>query len=134
MGQRLRTSDPSTLRHQEAKPKEGATIEMKSEDMDTTVNPMGKKELGLQQELSPKEVDAHQEEHVIHVQAMEEYHFDNVKFFHHYFKGKPGVIIEDMLMAHAYAFHMNGTYGGCCARANINIERNVELLELLGLK
>ena len=34
--------------------------------------------------------------------------------FHHYLVGKPGIVIKDMLMCHAYAFHQNATYGGSC--------------------
>lgn len=132
--QKLRKSEQPTMQHeQQAKPMD-PSIEMKSEDLD--IKPVEQKVLKLQQELvPPKEVNAHhQEGQGIHVQAMEDYQFENILYFHHYFKGKPAVVIQDMLMAHAYAFHLNGTYGGCCARASINVERNVELLEVLGLK
>ncbi len=109
-------------------------IEMKKEHMDK--KPTKQEEVKLQQELVRPEVSGHRNTEGIHFQAMEDYHFNDVKFFHHYAKGKPGVVIEDMLMAHAYSFHMNGTYGGCCVRAGTatNVERHQELLDALGLK
>jgi hypothetical protein len=49
--------------------------------------------------------------------------------------GKAGAVIEDMLMAHAYAFHCNGRYGGACG--NTKPEKKAEfesLLAAFGLK
>jgi hypothetical protein len=56
-------------------------------------------------------------------------------YFHNYKNGKAGAVIEDMLMAHAYAFHYNGGYGGACG--NTKPEKKAEfesLLAAVGLK
>jgi hypothetical protein len=55
--------------------------------------------------------------------------------YSHYHKGKAGVVIEDMLMAHAYAFHRGATYGGSCGEpSKEHHELQVSLLESIGLK
>jgi hypothetical protein len=57
-----------------------------------------------------------------------------LQFFHHYRKGKSGGVIEDMLMCHAYAFHLNATYGGSCGEPSSLIQTHQELLGSVGLK
>jgi hypothetical protein len=56
-------------------------------------------------------------------------------FYNHHRNGKAGAVVEDMLMAHAYAFHSKGGYGGACG--HIKPEKKVEfesLLAAIGLK
>lgn len=65
---------------------------------------------------------------------MDELRFKPTMYFHHYNKGKSGAVIRDMLMAHAYAFHMNGHYGGACCEDDVNVERHERLLDAIGLK
>lgn len=89
--------------------------------------------LKLQQEIVHEEKKNRNDEPGVHVEAMEDYNFENVTYFHRYTGGKSGAVIEDMLMAHAYAFHMNGVYGGCCADGEY-VVKHVELLDALGLK
>jgi hypothetical protein len=55
-------------------------------------------------------------------------------FFHHYKKGKSGGVIEDMLMAHAYCFHHNATYGGSCGEPSNKKATHEALLDAIGLK
>jgi hypothetical protein len=57
-----------------------------------------------------------------------------MQFFHHYRKGYSGGVIEDMLMCHAYAFHLNATYGGSCGEPSSLIQTHQELLSSVGLK
>ena len=54
--------------------------------------------------------------------------------FHNYFKGKSGKVVEEMLMAHAYIFHQNATYGGCCGSISLKMTAHEDLLDALGLK
>jgi hypothetical protein len=62
------------------------------------------------------------------------YVFDpNHQMFHNYFKGKSGKVVEEMLMAHAYIFHKNATYGGCCGSKSSKILAHKELLNSIGL-
>lgn len=58
----------------------------------------------------------------------------NTMFFHHYKKGKSGGVIEDMLMAHAYCFHHNATYGGSCGEPGNKKATHEALLDSIGLK
>jgi hypothetical protein len=88
----------------------------------------------LQQDIVHDQTDKNEEGESVHVEAMETFESDGTIYFHHYTRGKSGAVIEDMLMAHAYAFHMGGTYGGCCIEPGINVERHEELLDALGLK
>ena len=60
-------------------------------------------------------------------------------FFHHYLVGKPGAVIHDMLMCHAYAFQQNALYGGACrGEVTPEIQRrssvNLQLLDSIGLR
>jgi hypothetical protein len=116
-GQKLRNSNSAEKEQKES-------IDKKPE------SPGIPEELNLQQEIVHDE-----KKEGVHVEAMEDYQFENVKYFHHYTKGKSGAVIEDMLMAHAYAFHKNGLYGGCCRKKDtVNVERHEDLLDALGLK
>lgn len=64
-----------------------------------------------------------------------EYHFDaSHMMFQKYHKGKSGQVVEEMLMAHAYIFHQNTTYGGCCGTKTVKMAAHEELLESIGLK
>jgi hypothetical protein len=64
-----------------------------------------------------------------------EYSFDTRHvIFNNYYRGKSGKVVEEMLMAHAYAFNQNVTYGGCCASSTIKVGAHEELLEAIGLK
>lgn len=56
------------------------------------------------------------------------------QMFHNYFKGKSGKVVEDMLMAHAYIYHHNATYGGCCGNLSVKMTAHEDLLDALGLK
>lgn len=95
----------------------------------------GNGEMKLQQPIVHDEEEKKHTNEAIHVEAMETFDLDkNQLYFHHYKRGKSGVVIEDMLMAHAHAFHMGGTYGGCCIEAGVKIERHQELLDALGLR
>ena len=94
----------------------------------------GNEALKLQQELIHGDKKKRNEQPGVKVESMEDYNFENVRYFHHYYKKKSGAVIEDMLMAHAYSFHMNGMYGGCCAQSGTNIERHEDLLDAIGLK
>lgn len=58
----------------------------------------------------------------------------DIQMFHNYNKGKSGKVIEEMLMAHAYIFHQNATYGGCCGDRNSKMTTHEDLLDALGLK
>ena len=112
---------------QENSPKESGTIDQ--------VQQLERQEdLKLQQDILHDETKKKHGGEEIHVEALEKFEFDDTLYFHHYTRGKSGAVIEDMLMAHAYAFHMGGTYGGCCIEPGINIERHEELLDALGLK
>ena len=91
-------------------------------------------EMKLQQDIRHDEKKMKHGGEGIHVDAFEKFEFDDTLYFHHYRRGKSAAVIEDMLMAHAYAFHMGGTYGGCCIEPGIKIERHEELLDALGLK
>jgi hypothetical protein len=62
------------------------------------------------------------------------YTFDKHLMFHNYVKRKSGSVVEDMLMAHAYIFHQNATYGGCCGVPDLKMTAHEELLDALGLK
>jgi hypothetical protein len=65
----------------------------------------------------------------------QKYIFDEKhQMFHNYFKGKSGKVVEEMLMAHAYIFHQNATYGGCCGSLSIKMTAHEDLLDALGLK
>lgn len=65
----------------------------------------------------------------------EQYVFDGQhQMFHNYYKGKSGKVVEEMLMAHAYIFHQNATYGGCCGTQSLKMEVHEDFLEALGLK
>jgi hypothetical protein len=54
--------------------------------------------------------------------------------FHNYVKGKSGQVVEEMLMAHAFIFAQNATYGGCCGTTTVKMAAHLELLEAIGLK
>ena len=57
------------------------------------------------------------------------------EIYHHYKKGKrSGEVIEDILMCHAYAFHINATYGGSCDDPHETMVIHSNLLDSLGLK
>jgi hypothetical protein len=56
------------------------------------------------------------------------------QIFHNYFGGKSGKVVEEMLMAHAYIFHQNATYGGCCGSRSAQMTAHEDLLDVLGLK
>jgi hypothetical protein len=60
--------------------------------------------------------------------------FDNHLMFHNYVRHKSGSVVEDMLMAHAYIFHLNATYGGCCGEPGLKMTAHEDLLDALGLK
>jgi hypothetical protein len=63
------------------------------------------------------------------------YNFDTSHIlFHKYHKGKSGKIVEEMLMAHAYIYQQNATYGGCCGSKTVNTAVHGQLLEAIGLK
>lgn len=62
------------------------------------------------------------------------YTFDKHLMFHNYVKHKSGSVVEDMLIAHAYIFHQNATYGGCCGEPGLKMKAHEELLDALGLK
>lgn len=63
------------------------------------------------------------------------YVFDpNHQMFHNYYKGKSGKVVEEMLIAHAYVFHQNATYGGCCGSRTSKMDAHEDLLDALGLK
>ena len=65
----------------------------------------------------------------------QQYVFDgHHQMFHNYFKGKSGKVVEEMLMAHAYIFHQNATYGGCCGSISLKMTAHEDLLDALGLK
>mmetsp|Transcript_23153 Transcript_23153/g.54662 ORF Transcript_23153/g.54662 Transcript_23153/m.54662 type:complete len:511 (-) Transcript_23153:499-2031(-) len=55
------------------------------------------------------------------------------QIFHNYYKGKSGKVVREMLMAHAYIFHQNATYGGCCGSQSAKISAHEDLLDSLGL-
>lgn len=64
-----------------------------------------------------------------------EYTFDtSLVMFQKYHKGKSGTVVEEMLMAHAYVFQQNATYGGCCGSKTVKMAAHEELLEAIGLK
>jgi hypothetical protein len=64
-----------------------------------------------------------------------EYHFDTSHMmFHSYHKGKSGKVVEEMLMAHAYIFEQNATYGGCCGSKTVKMASHEELLTAIGLE
>jgi len=56
------------------------------------------------------------------------------QMFHNYYSGKSGKVVEEMLIAHAYIFHQNATYGGCCGSHATKMEAHEDLLDALGLK
>lgn len=56
------------------------------------------------------------------------------QMFHNYFPGKSGKVVEEMLIAHAYIFHQNTTYGGCCGSRSAKMTAHEDLLDALGLK
>lgn len=56
------------------------------------------------------------------------------QIFHNYFPGKSGKVVEEMLIAHAYIFHQNTTYGGCCGSRSAKMTAHEDLLDALGLK
>jgi hypothetical protein len=59
----------------------------------------------------------------------------NYLIFHHYVHTTQSSAIEDMLMCHAYAFHMNATYGGACSGADTpEMAANEALLDAIGLR
>ena len=65
----------------------------------------------------------------------EVYVFDtDHQMFHNYYSGKSGKVVEEMLMAHAYIFHQNATYGGCCGTRSVKMDAHEDLLDALGLK
>jgi hypothetical protein len=64
-----------------------------------------------------------------------DYTFDTSHvIFNNYYRGKSGKVVEEILMAHAHAFQLNVTYGGCCASSTIKVTQHQELLEAIGLK
>ncbi|KAG7360101.1 hypothetical protein IV203_035200 [Nitzschia inconspicua] len=64
-----------------------------------------------------------------------QYQFDTSHMiFHKYHKGKSGQVVEEMLMGHAFIFHQNATYGGCCGAKTVKMAAHEELLEAIGLK
>jgi len=68
-------------------------------------------------------------------ESQEVYIFDpNHQMFHNYYSGKSGQVVEEMLMAHAYIFHQNATYGGCCGTRSAKMTAHEDLLDALGLK
>ena len=41
---------------------------------------------------------------------------------------------KEMIMAHAYIYHQNATYGGCCGSQTLKIKDHEQLINALGLK
>ena len=58
----------------------------------------------------------------------------NKILFHHYYKGDSGFVIKEMLMAHAYAYHLGETYGGSCGEPSSLHAIHESLLESIGLQ
>ena len=56
------------------------------------------------------------------------------QIFHNYHSGKSGKVVEEMMIAHAYVFHQNATYGGCCGSQATKMEAHEDLLDSLGLR
>jgi hypothetical protein len=54
--------------------------------------------------------------------------------YHHYLKGKSGVVIHEMLLAHAWAFHHNVAYGGSCGEPSSKHKEHEALLASVGLE
>ncbi len=56
------------------------------------------------------------------------------QMFHNYYSGKSGKVVEEMLIAHAYIFHQNATYGGCCGSQSQKMTMHEDLLDAIGVK
>jgi len=93
----------------------------------------------------PKEIEVKFEEGVFRIgekdnidaagTELSPYIFDTRhQMFHNYFKGKSGKVLEEMLMAHAYIFHQNATYGGCCGSLSLKMTAHEDLMDALGLR
>jgi len=68
-------------------------------------------------------------------EGQQPYVFDPThQMFHNYNSGKSGKVVEEMLVAHAYIFHQNATYGGCCGTSAHKMATHEDLLDALGLK
>jgi hypothetical protein len=117
--------------------------EPKSEDLEIEENfepSIRKKELKLAEEIfkDPEKEELHEdhsEDFGDEVTEQREYHFDSSHMmFHKYNKGKSGQVVEEMLMGHAYIFHQNATYGGCCGTKTVKMAAHEELLSAIGLR
>jgi hypothetical protein len=118
-------------------PQQQHTIERTKDDVGKVIVPQkNKEELKLRQNSVSLEHEDESNEgiNLPRVEPLSEYHFEDHILFNHYYKGKSGVVIEDMLMAHAYTFHRNATYGGSCGDAGMKVARHQELLASIGLK
>ena len=80
-------------------------------------------------EVDPNEL-VHRSEHIVNAVDPDQ----KTMIFHHYLKGKSGEVIEDMLLAHAYAFHHGYVYGGSCGEIGAKKDQHEALLDAIGLK
>eukprot|EP00538_Stauroneis_constricta_P013432 CAMPEP_0119550974 /NCGR_PEP_ID=MMETSP1352-20130426/4383_1 /TAXON_ID=265584 /ORGANISM="Stauroneis constricta, Strain CCMP1120" /LENGTH=341 /DNA_ID=CAMNT_0007596971 /DNA_START=149 /DNA_END=1174 /DNA_ORIENTATION=+ len=57
-----------------------------------------------------------------------------VEIYHHYDVGTSGLVVKDMLYAHAYSYGQSVTYGGSCGESSKLHETHLELLSSLGVQ
>ena len=135
------TTTPETLNTDTTEQRKGETQNLRSEKVHTEP-PIANVVIDEEEEVKLAE-QVFDKDHLVNEDEAgpsEHRHYaepDKVRstmFFHHYKKGKSGGVIEDMLMAHAYCFHHNATYGGSCGEPSNKKATHEALLDAIGLK